>query len=66
MEELLLEIKKMNKLLVQLLIKDMEKNEQVNMLVKSGYKYKDIGEILDISENTVKVHTFNKRKKLKK
>lgn len=69
-DELTEEIKKLNKLLILLLTKELSQNEKIIFLDKSGFQPKDIAEIINTTPNTVRVtlakirKNSNKRNKL--
>lgn len=69
-DELTEEIKKLNKLLILLLTKDLSQNEKIIFLDKSWFQPKDIAEIINTTPNTVRVtlakirKNSNKRNKL--
>jgi CRP-like cAMP-binding protein len=68
--ELTDEIRKMNKLLVLMLTKDMEQIEKIKVLSKVGFGQKDIADLTGATYNTVGV-TLNRlknspKKKIKK
>lgn len=62
-EKLLEEMIKMNKLLAISATKGMDNNEKIDILIRAGYKYKEIADLIDVSENAVKLTAFRKRKK---
>ena len=64
-DELIAEIKKLNKLLILLLTKDFTQNDKIVYLNESGYTPKEISELIGTTSNTVSV-TINKLKKRKK
>lgn len=61
-DEILNEIKKLNKLLVLILMKDFKKNEKILFLNSSGFPPKEIAEILGTTSNSISV-TLNRLKK---
>lgn len=63
--ELTNEIKKMNKLLVVMVTKDLSQVEKIKTLAKAGFGQKEIAELIGTSANTVGV-TLNRIKKTKK
>lgn len=65
-DELIREIKKLNKLLILLLTKDLPQNEKIQFLDKSGFSPKDIAEIINTTPNTVRVTLARLRKGTKK
>ena len=64
-DELIVEIKKLNKLLILLLTKDLTQNDKILFLNDSGYTPKEISKLIGTTSNTVSV-TINKLKKRKK
>jgi hypothetical protein len=54
-DELLIEIKKLNKLLILLLTKDYSQINKIQLLNKAGFTPKEISELLGTSPNTVSV-----------
>lgn len=64
-DEILSEIKKLNKLLVLILMKDFKQNEKILFLNSSGFSPKEIAEIIGTTSNTISV-TLNKLKKRRK
>lgn len=65
-DELISEVKKLNKLLILLLTKDLSQNEKINFLDKSGFKPKDIAETINTTPNTVSVALARLRKNSRK
>lgn len=65
-DEFVEEIKKLNKLLILLLTKELPQNEKIAFLDKSGFQPKDIAEILNTTPNTVRVSLARIRKNSKK
>ena len=65
-EKILLELRRMSKLLALDLVKDMKTNEKYKMLNNAGFQPKEIAEILDTTRNTVSVELSKLKKKLKK
>ena len=63
-DEIISEIRKLNKLLVLLLTKELSQNEKIQFLDKAGFSPKEIADILGTTSNTVSV-TINKLKKRK-
>ena len=64
--ETLNELKKMNKILALLLVKDMEQNDKIKALSKSGFQPKDIADLIDTTANTVSIILSRSRKKVHK
>ena len=64
-EELLLEFRKLNKLLILLFTKDLSQKAKIEFLDNSGYSPKDIADLVGTTSNTVSV-TLNKLKKKNK
>lgn len=61
--ELINELKKMNKLLILLLIKDLERNEKIKFLSEAGFQPKDIASIINTTANVVSIQLTKLRKK---
>lgn len=64
-EEILNELKKLNKLLVLLLTKDDSQMDKIVLLSNSGFSPKEIADIIGTTSNTVSV-SLNRIKKGKK
>jgi hypothetical protein len=64
-DEVLVELKKMNKLLAMMITKDINNIDKIVILSKAGYQAKEIAELIDSTPNTVSV-TLYKMKKNKK
>lgn len=62
-DELIMEIKKLNKLLILLLVKDFAQNDKIKFLSEAGLQPKEIGEVLNLSPNLVRVALSRMRKK---
>lgn len=54
-DELLSEIKKLNKLLILFLTKDFSQNEKIQFLSTAGFMPKEISEIIGTTSNAVRV-----------
>ena len=54
-DELLIEIKKMNKLLALNLTKDQPQNDKILTLSNAGFKPKEIADLIGTTSNTVRV-----------
>lgn len=67
-DEILVELRRMVKLLVLIATKDQKQKEQVRLLDNIGFQPKDIGELLGITGNAARValHSLRKKKKPKK
>lgn len=65
-DELIIEVKRLNKLLILLLTKDLSQNDKIIFLDKSGFQPKDIAEIINTTPNTVRVALARIRKNSKK
>lgn len=65
-DELIIEVKKLNKLVILLLTKDLSQNDKIIFLDKSGFQPKDIAEIINTTPNTVRVTLARLRKNSKK
>lgn len=63
--ELIEEIRKMNKLLVLMVTKELLQNDKIETLSRVGFSPKEIAELIGATSNTVSV-TLNKIKKRKK
>lgn len=64
-DELLEQIKKLNKLLVLIFTKDMSQVNKITDLSKAGFTPKEIADFIGTTSNTVSV-ALNKKKKVKK
>ncbi|MDP2036358.1 MAG: hypothetical protein Q8L04_03180 [Ignavibacteria bacterium] len=65
MNDLVDEIKKMNRLLALVLVKDLKTNDKFIALNDAGYQPKEIADLLNTTANTVRVTLSNARKKKK-
>jgi hypothetical protein len=67
-DEILLELRRIEKLLVLIATKDQTQREQVRLLSSMGFQPKEIGELLGITANAARVvlHTVRKKGKIKK
>lgn len=63
--DLVSEIKKMNKLLVLLITKELQQTEKIALLAKAGFGQKEIADLVGTTSNTVGV-ALNRLKKVKK
>lgn len=65
-EKLLNEIKKTNRILAMLLVKDCKFPEKLKNLKNAGFDYKEIAEIIETTPATISVELSKLKKKLKK
>lgn len=65
-DELLKEIKKMNKLLVLVLVKGQDKIISILQLTAAGYTQSEIGDLLGIARKSVENAIYNYKIKQKK
>lgn len=63
--ELLQEMRKMNRLLVLMVTKDLQQNEKIGLLSSAGFPQKEIADFLGTTSNTVNT-TLNRLKKTNK
>jgi len=66
-DEILVELRRIEKLLVLIATKDQKQKEQVRMLDSMGFQPKEIGELLGITANAARValHSVRKQKEPK-
>lgn len=64
-EEIVKELKKLNKLLSIILTKELSQREKILFLNKSGFSPKEISEMVGTTANTIRV-TLNRLKKSNK
>jgi hypothetical protein len=63
MEEAVIELKRMNKLLVLMLTKDMEQIQKIELLSHCGFKLKEIAELTGVKNTVVNATLYRLKSK---
>jgi DNA-binding NarL/FixJ family response regulator len=61
----IVELKRISRLLAEMIIRDVAQSDQIEILSKVGYQPREIADILGTTANTVRVTLANMRKKVK-
>lgn len=64
--DLTAEVQRMSRLLAQVLVKDADEGEGIRMLARAGFTQQEIGDLLGITANAVKLRLLRQRRSGKK